>query len=145
MNSHVPAFEVADRFRGAHGRRAHLRAQRRRQRDRRRLLDDLLMAPLDRALALAEMNRRAVRVGEDLKLDVPRVAQIALEQHRVVAEGRERFALRALERFAETRASDSTTRMPRPPPPALALIKQRKTDTLGMLRAAPQPDWSSPS
>ena len=59
------------------------------------------MTSLNRAFALAEMNRRPVRVGENLKLDVARIAKIALEQHAIVAEGRERFPLRALERFAE--------------------------------------------
>ena len=61
------------------------------------------MAPLNRAFALAEMNRRAVRVGENLELDVARVAKIALEQNAIVAEGRERFALRAFERFVKAR------------------------------------------
>jgi hypothetical protein len=59
------------------------------------------MAPLNRALALAEMQRRAVRVGEDLELDVARIAQITFEQHGVVAERCERLALRRFERFVE--------------------------------------------
>ena len=83
------------------------------------------MAALDRALALAEVNRRAVRVGENLELDVPRVAQVAFEQHGVVAEGRERLALGGVERLVEL-SRNSTTRMPRPPPPALALISSGK-------------------
>ena len=33
-------------------------------------LDDLLVAPLDRALLLEEVHRVAVTVGEDLDLDV---------------------------------------------------------------------------
>ena len=53
---------------------------------RRRLLDDLLMAPLERALALAERDDVAVRVADHLHLDVPRTRQEALEEHAVVAE-----------------------------------------------------------
>src|SRR5690606_6546204 len=44
----------------------------RRDARRRRLLDDLLMAPLHRAVALAEMDRMAVSVGQHLELDVAR-------------------------------------------------------------------------
>ena len=52
-----------------------------------RLLDHLLMAPLHRAVALEQVDRVAVPVGEHLHLDVPRMRQIALEQHAVIAEG----------------------------------------------------------
>jgi hypothetical protein len=38
-----------------------------------RLLDDLLVAPLDRAFALAEIDRVAVAVGEHLDLDMARL------------------------------------------------------------------------
>ncbi len=38
--------------------------------ERRRLLDDLLMPPLNRALALDERHDRAVLVAEQLHLDV---------------------------------------------------------------------------
>ena len=44
-----------------------------------RLLDELLVAALDRAVALAEVDDVAVAVGEDLDLDVARVGQVALE------------------------------------------------------------------
>jgi hypothetical protein len=53
---------------------------------RRRLLDDLLVAPLDRALAFAEVHETAVGVAQDLDLDVARPRHIALEEHAVVAE-----------------------------------------------------------
>ena len=43
------------------------------------------MAALDRALALAQVHRVAVAVADDLDLDVPRVADIALEVDRRVA------------------------------------------------------------
>ena len=93
--------DVADRLRRAHRGRAHRGAQLRRKRDRRRLLDDFLMAALNRTFAFAEMNRRAVRVGENLKLDVARIAQVAFQQNRVVAERGQRFALGGVERFVE--------------------------------------------
>ena len=59
------------------------------------------MASLNRTFALAEMNRRAERIGKDLEFDVARFAQIPLEQHRIVTERRECFALRRRQRFVE--------------------------------------------
>ena len=44
------------------------------------------MATLDRALALEEMDDVAVRIGEDLDLDVPRPFDEALHVQRAVAE-----------------------------------------------------------
>jgi hypothetical protein len=57
-------------------------------RRRRRLLHDLLVAPLDRAVTFAEMHDRPVAVGQHLHLDVPRPLQVALEKHAVVGEVR---------------------------------------------------------
>src|SRR5438046_293533 len=48
---------------------------------RRRLLDELLMAALDRALALVQMHDRAFAVAEDLHLDVAGRFEIALHVH----------------------------------------------------------------
>ena len=67
----------------------------------RRLLDHLLVAALDRALALAEVEHRAVAVGQHLDLDVARRLDVALEEHPVVAERRARLALRPHEAFAQ--------------------------------------------
>ena len=53
---------------------------------RRRLLDDLLVAALDRAFALAEIDRVAMRVGQHLDLDMARVDDEFLDEHAVVAE-----------------------------------------------------------
>src|SRR5262245_35241377 len=50
------------------------------------LLDDLLVAPLDRALPLVEVHDVAVGVAEDLDLDVAGVLDVALEEDRAVAE-----------------------------------------------------------
>ena len=71
------------------------------ERRRRRLLEHLLVAPLHRALALAERERRAVRVGEQLDLDVARPLEVALEEDAVVAEAGLRLAPRRLERVVE--------------------------------------------
>ena len=73
-------------------------APRRRSTRRRRLLDELLVAALDRAVALAETDRVAVRVGEDLDLDVARVGQVALEVDRRIGEELLALAGGALER-----------------------------------------------
>ena len=93
--------DVADRLRRGHRRLAHARARRGVDDRRRRLLDDLLVAALDRALALAEVDDVAVRVGEHLDLDVARLLEVALEKDRVVAERALRGALRGVERGAQ--------------------------------------------
>src|SRR5256714_2014144 len=58
---------------------------------RRRLLHELLMTPLDRALALVQVDDAALRVAEDLDLDAARRLEIALDVDLGAAEG----ALRA--------------------------------------------------
>ena len=45
------------------------------------------MAPLDGALALPQMQRRPVAVGEKLDFDVARALEVALDVNRVVTEG----------------------------------------------------------
>ena len=78
------------------------------------------MAPLDRALALAERDDLALPVGQQLDLDVPRPLDVALAEDGVVAERGFRLAARG--RVASSSSAGSrTTRMPRPPPPAAAL------------------------
>ena len=86
-----------------------------------RLLDELLVAALDRAVALAEVDDVAVAVGEDLDLDVARVGQVALE-----VDGRRREKNFSPSRAAPSKAasssdSSSATRKPLPPPPPAAL------------------------
>ena len=63
----------------------------------RRLLDQLLVSALERAIALAQVDDVAVRVGEDLHLDVTGIGQVALEIHRGVAEELLPLARRPLE------------------------------------------------
>ena len=65
------------------------------------LLEHLLMAALDRALALAEREHRAVLVGEELNLDMARPLDVALAEDGVVAEGRLRLALGRGERLVQ--------------------------------------------
>ena len=58
---------------------------------RRRFLDELLVPPLERAVALAEGDDVAVAVGDELHLDVPRRRDLPLEVDRSVAERRRRL------------------------------------------------------
>ena len=55
---------------------------------RRGLLEDLLVAALDGAVALAEVDPVAVAIDRDLDLDVAVLVEPALEVERVVAERR---------------------------------------------------------
>ena len=82
---------VADGARGLDGDRADPLAQRGRDGRPGRLLDELLVAPLDRAVALAEMHDVAVRVREDLHLDVARILEVLLDVD--VGVGEEALAL----------------------------------------------------
>ena len=89
------------------------------------------MAALDRALALAERDDVAVRVGEQLDLDVARPLDVALAEDAVVAERGLRLAPRRLERLVELGRRARTTRIPRPPPPAAALTTSGKPISSG--------------
>ena len=63
-----------------------------------RLLDELLVPTLDRAVALAEVDDVAVGVREHLHLDVARIDEVALGVHGRVAEVAETLPSRRLER-----------------------------------------------
>jgi hypothetical protein len=80
---------------------AHPFAQRAVDDRRRRLLDDLLVAPLEAALALAEVDAAAVPVGQHLDLDVARPLEVALDQHALVAEGGAGLAPRRRQRAGQ--------------------------------------------
>src|SRR5690242_2363245 len=56
------------------------------------LFDNLLVAALDRALALAEMYDVPVAVAQHLDFDVPRLFDIFLDEDPVVGKARFRFA-----------------------------------------------------
>ena len=78
------------------------------------------MAPLDRAVALAEMNDIAVGVGEDLHLDVARILEVALDVDGRVGEVRLALAPGALEGDARPRQRSERRACPslrRPPTP----------------------------
>src|SRR6185369_13996802 len=61
----------------------------------------LLMAALNRALALAEVNTLAILVRKHLYLDVPRLLDITLNVNTAVVERCRGFGRRRLERFPE--------------------------------------------
>ncbi len=83
-----------------------------------RLLQDLLVAALQRAVALAERHDPAPPVAEDLHLDVARVGDEALEEDARVAETACAVRSTAANR-SRTSASSAQSCMPMPPPPAL--------------------------
>jgi hypothetical protein len=78
-----------------------LRPQLRRHVGRRRLLDHLLVAPLQRAVALEEVHDVATGVAEHLHLDVARPLDHLLQEDARVAECRLRLALGALQEAGE--------------------------------------------
>ena len=72
----------------------------------RRLLDQFLVTPLDRALALDERHHGSVLVAEQLHLDVPRPDEPPLEVHRRVAERRGGLRARGTHGARELRRID---------------------------------------
>ena len=97
----MPALVYCTALAAAMTIRAHPAAHLVAQRQRRRFLDQLLMAALDRALALAEMHDVAVVVAENLELDVARRFDVLLEVDVADAERGFGFALRRLDRLRE--------------------------------------------
>ena len=94
---------------------------------RRRLLDDLLVPPLDRAVALEEVDDVAARVAEDLELDVPRLLDVALEEQAIVAERLHRLAPRRLDLRLQF-AGGADDLHPLPAAARARLHEQRKAD-----------------
>jgi len=84
---HGAGAAIADGPRRGHRGLAHLGAHDGRQAGCRRFLDHLLVAALQRAVALEQIHRAAVAVAEHLDLDVARPGQVFLHQHGVVAKG----------------------------------------------------------
>ena len=78
---------VLDLAHGLGDRLADLLARISVERGRGGFLQDLLVAPLQRAVALAEVDGVALAVAEDLDLDVARRGQILLDVDGIVAEG----------------------------------------------------------
>ena len=97
--------------------RAHPRAKAGVDRRRRCLLEDLLVPPLERAVALAEMHAVAVRVEQHLDLDVARAPTNRSSTSR--SSPKAARASRRAAASAAVRSSGASTRcMPLPPPPA---------------------------
>src|SRR5262249_14704853 len=88
--------DIARRLCCRDGCRTHPCAQLRGHPGRRRLFHDLLMAPLQRAIALAEVNGVAVAVGEDLHLNVTRPCYIFFDKDTRITERTPGFTLRSL-------------------------------------------------
>jgi hypothetical protein len=65
-------------------------------------LDHLLVAALQRAIALEQMDDIAVRVAEHLHFDMARAFDPFFQQHDIIAEARRRLALARKERVGET-------------------------------------------
>ena len=87
---------VAHGHREPPGRRLQLGGLPGREHRRGGLLDDLLVAPLHRAVADAERPRRALAVGDHLDLDVPRARDQALQEDDAAAERAQRLLAGAL-------------------------------------------------
>ena len=68
-----------------------------------RLLDDLLMAALDRAISLEQVDDLAVPIAEHLDLHVPRLDDGLLQVDRAIAKGLLGFALGPLVGVGEIR------------------------------------------
>ncbi len=103
------------------------------ERRRRRLLDHLLMAALQSALALEQRQQTAVAVADHLHLDMPGVVDVFFDQHAVVAERRLGLALGADDgrrklagRANDAHAAAATTRR--------RLDQHRKAYSVGGLR-----------
>ena len=93
---HGAGTGVPDRDGEPLGRRLELAGLRDVEHRRGRLLDDLLVAALHRAVAHADRPRRALPVGDDLHLDVPRAGDQLLEEQHARPEGPLRLVTGAL-------------------------------------------------
>ncbi len=98
---HGARVAVADLLREADRVGAHPVAQLGRQVRGRGDLDDLLVPPLHRAVALEQVDHVALAVGEDLHLDVPRLDDRLLDEHGRVAERGVALAHAGLDRLAQ--------------------------------------------
>ena len=98
---HRAGAVVADRLGERHRLLAHPGTRLRVEQRARRFLDDLLVAALDRALALAEMDHVAVLVAQHLDFDVARIGDELLDEDAIVAEARFRLRSRARKTFGD--------------------------------------------
>ena len=84
---------------GTHG-LAHIRGHAR----RRRFLDHLLVAALQRTVALVKMDHPAAAVAEHLDLDMTRIGDEFLDQDAIIAEAFRALALAAVQRREKVRS-----------------------------------------
>ena len=95
---HRARADVADRAGRVTGRFTNCAARFLIQQRARCFLDDLLMASLQRALTLAQVDYIAVFICENLHLDMPRGVDEVLDEQGVIAEGTRRFTTGRRER-----------------------------------------------
>src|SRR3989304_5385707 len=77
---HCPRVSVTNRLESPDRDQAHFLSPLGRDRRRRRLLNQLLVAALNGALPLAEVDPMAILVHKDLNLDVARAGAVLLEE-----------------------------------------------------------------
>ena len=111
---------------------------------RRRLLEDLLVAALDRAVALAEVDAVAVRIEQDLDLDVATALDEALEDEPVVTEGGRRLAPGGGERVGQA-AGLADGAHPLAAAAGRRLDEEREADPRLPPGSGRGRDWSGPS
>jgi hypothetical protein len=80
------------------------------------LLDELLVAALQRAVARRDDDDVALGIREALRLDVARLVEVLLHEALAAAEGGDRLAV-ADSNSSATSSSSRATLRPRPPPP----------------------------
>src|SRR5262245_4851794 len=90
---------VTDRLRQRDRLLSHFLAGRGIEQGRRRLLDDFLVAALDRAFALAEMDDVAVLVAKHLDFDMARIRDELFDENALIPERRLCFRTRARKSF----------------------------------------------
>ncbi|MBK7974007.1 MAG: hypothetical protein IPK07_12275 [Deltaproteobacteria bacterium] len=100
-----------------------------REHGRRRLLDELLVAALDGAVAGPDRPGVAEGVGDELDLDVARAVHGSLQEHRGIAEGHGRLAAHALERGGQLVGSRDETH-PASPAADARLEEEREAEPL---------------
>ncbi len=83
---HRSGRRVAELFSRRDRRRAHALSKLRRDGRRRRFLDDLLMAPLDGAVAFETVHHVAMRIAKDLHFHVPRPFQPLFQKDGVITK-----------------------------------------------------------
>ena len=120
-----PRRIVADRLGERDRLFAHLAARRLVEQRRGRLLDHLLVAALDRAFALAQIDDVAVLVAEHLDFDMAGIDDEFLDEDAIVAERGFRLRLRAREAFGDLPARMGD-------PHALAAAARRGLDHHGI-------------